>query len=305
MSSQPKPRPRPRPLLNAAIRSHSIPDLISALELARTTAPSTYDVFVNSALAQACRNNSPTLAIHILTREHALASALSPSSISCAPSIPLLETLIHCGYDINLQDKLDASSQGKRLLDWVTANPDLVAWLLEHGARVDGEQPETEQGLLPMPPPVMETCAAQGVPMSVQILRQGGAQWGQRSLHRAVESAAMAGVDPGREEPLAMDEEVEERRRADVMLRYLVEQQGLDVNAMDSEVPRVMYEGPPLNYAAKERRGAKVVRWLLEMGADPELKSLYDGCGALAKARSCKCEEVVSSLEAWERDKKT
>lgn len=114
----------------------------------------------------------------------------------------------------------------------------------------------------------------------------------------------MAGVDPGQEDPLASDEEAEERRRADVMLRYLVEEQGLNVNAMDSEVPRVMYEGPPLNYAAKERRGAKVVRWLLGKGADPQLKCLYNGCGALAMAKSCKCEDVVSLLEEWERHKR-
>ena len=251
----PQPKPRPRPLLNTAIRCSSISLLTSALDPARTTVPETYDEFLSSALLQACRNNSPTLAIHLLTHEEAPASVLDPPTVSCAPSIPLLETLVQRGWDINQQGKLDVSSQGKRLLDCVLAHPDLVAWLLDHGAHVDGEQPEPEQQIIRMPPPVLETCAAQGVTASVALLRRRGAQWGRRSLHRAVESAAMAGVDPGREDSLAEGGDAEERRRADAMLRYLVEEQGLDVNAMDSEVPRVTNEGPPLNYAAKEPRG--------------------------------------------------
>jgi hypothetical protein len=299
------PKPRPRALLSAAVQANSIPDLTSALEAARSASPDTYHDFLRWALIHTCRNRKPNLTIHLLTQENAPAEALDPHTVAQAASIPLLALLTNrYGWDINQQSSNDVEMKGQRVLDFSVREPQVVKWLLQHGATIDGAQSESdaETRLVQFPPPVLETCARSGCVESAKLFLKAGAKWSRRSLQQAVESAAMVGADPGNETPDEQDEEAEERVRADTMLRFMVEDQKLDVNELDTEIPRTSWYGTALIYASKEPRGAKVVKWLLEHGADPTIKSA-EGYQPLMLAKSCHgCEEVAKILEEWERN---
>ena len=52
-------------------------------------------------------------------------------------------------------------------------------------------------------------------------------------------------------------------------------------------------------YAATSRRGVEVVQWLLERGADPEIKDCWGNHDALNLAEFSKNEEVAQILRGW------
>lgn len=64
--------------------------------------------------------------------------------------------------------------------------------------------------------------------------------------------------------------------------------------------------GSPINYAAKQQKGAGVVKWLLEKGADPRIRSSYGGEDAMdeeAFARVYQCEESLEAIRKWKKSK--
>ncbi|KAF2175310.1 hypothetical protein K469DRAFT_702328 [Zopfia rhizophila CBS 207.26] len=315
-SSHPKPNPnRPRPLLNAAISENSIPKLESALNLARSTSPSTYDNFLDIAFCSAVSKGSIPLTTHLLKHENALVSHLSSLTISSSPSIPLLEVLLAHGWDINHQDRKDTLGKGKRLLDRVLQNEELVRWLVEHGARLDGEEQDLDR-LEDWPAPLLESCAALGSLSTFKFLQERGAKLGRRTLHRAAGAAAAVGAGPGAESTDSEgsrrgegdDDDAEYRQQRELILRYLVDELGLDVNQMDTDVPRGhLHYGSPLNYAAKEKNGIGVVKWLMAKGADPAIKSTDGGDLAMdaeGYAAAYKCEENLEAIREWMKNNK-
>lgn len=173
----------------------------------------------------------------------------------------------------------------------------MVRWLVDHGARVDNDGEEKVNDNTPGPRPLLETCAMVGSLSTFMFLQNCGAKLSRRTLHLTASAGAFIGADPGNllsaEVRYAAakedDEVIESRRNVEDILRYLVGDMKLDVNALDTDVPKgIHYCGTPLNYAAKEKRGAGVVRWLLENGADSAIKSLGgDGNPGMDGVHSC------------------
>ncbi|KAF2233961.1 hypothetical protein EV356DRAFT_533263 [Viridothelium virens] len=284
----------PRPLLHAATRSSSLHDLQSALNLARTQSPSTYPTFLRQALTATVRAGSAPLTAYLLDNKHAPLSTLSPGNIGLHPSIQLFETLVSRGFDA------------------------LVEWLLAHGARVDGGDAFVDgEGyeIEPRPAPLTESCAAMGSVRTWRRIRSAGARVGRRALHRAAGNAAAKGAfgrgDPSSEEESREDgerngggeEEVNEQRKRnrearEDMLRFLVDEEGLDVNRLDSDTGRAMHWGTPINYAAQQPKGAGVLLWLLDRGADPRIPGV-DGGDAFDNAKTSGSEEIMALLAKW------
>ena len=99
--------------------------------------------------------------------------------------------------------------------------------------------------------PILEVAAKHGAVETFKLLQEHGAPIRKRILHRAVEAAAWAKT-PDR---------LAQRM---VMVRYLVEEVGLDVNGMDEE-GRPNFYGTPVNYAAHSGGGKEVVEYLLQV----------------------------------------
>ncbi|KAF3042332.1 hypothetical protein E8E12_002382 [Didymella heteroderae] len=155
---------------------------------------------------------------------------------------------------------LHGQNKNQRLLDMARINELIVEKLLELDATVDHDFPE----------PVLETCARVGSLALFKLLRDRGAQMTKRLLHKAAQGAASVGADPSMTDRALTFRRLQDR--VDV-LRYLLEDYETDINELDDEigdpVGRFGYWGTPLSYAASEARGAKVVNWMLDRGADP------------------------------------
>ncbi|KAI1817202.1 ankyrin repeat-containing domain protein [Poronia punctata] len=191
----------------------------------------------------------------------------------------LIESLVSRGWDIDTRDESTSASpsDGKRLLEYFIrkryGKEHLARWIIdEKNAAVENTSTST----------ILETCASFGSVAMFKFLEKRGATLSPGTLHGAVETAASKGVDPDTD---ADDAE---------MLRYLVDERGLDVNVIDDNA------GTPICCAARWERGVAVVRWLLRKGADPDLED-KDGRDALEFAREGKCHEVLALLEDWKR----
>ena len=141
------------------------------------------------------------------------------------------------------------------LLSFAVPWPRLVRWCLAHGASVL-DPPD----LNPLwTRPLLEEAATYASLETFKLLQQHGAELTTRVLHRAVESAAYASGD-----------KVEDRI---AFVRYLIEEEGCDVNALDVEEGNQFpnHWGTPMAYAAhvshggEEGSGREVVRYLLEV----------------------------------------
>jgi hypothetical protein len=304
-------RPETRDAITAAIREDSVANLKPLLHIARSSTRPIYPVKIRQLLRSAVEHNALAVLIHVLENEDAPVSELSSFQISENVSLELLEVLLAHGWNINAQDEED----GKRLLDWMCHNEQMVRWLVDHGARVDNNGEEKVNGNTPRPRPLLETCARVGSLSTFMFLQDCGAKLSRRTLHLTASVGAFIGADPGnllsaevRHAAAKEDDEViESRRNVEDILRYLVSEMKLDVNALDTDVPKgINYSGTPLNYAAKEKRGAGVVRWLLENGADSAIKSLggdgNPGMDAKGYAEWMGCIRVLEALKAWKED---
>ncbi|KAF1952241.1 hypothetical protein CC80DRAFT_495572 [Byssothecium circinans] len=281
--------PSSEALLDAAIRNGSTSQLDEALWQA-TNSPDTFEDFASSALRQAAQSGSVTLTSHLLESEGVPVTALGPEHIASKPSIPLFETLLANGWDLNQASPKDNFHKGKRIIDRVLPSDDLVVWLVEHGAKVDGGEEEYESE--PRPPLLLESCAALGSVKTFKFLQSKGAKIGKRSLHAAVAEAAAIGADPSRS---SQEDGNRHKSNIEEVLRYLVDDQKLDVNALDSNIEKPRQEGPPLAYAVTQTNGAAVVRWLLEKGADPSIKRV-GGVDVKEKAEAYGISDILTAL---------
>jgi hypothetical protein len=91
------------------------------------------------------------------------------------------------------------------------------------------------------------------------------------------------------------------------MVRYLVEEVGLDVNALDQLEGSMLhsdnYWGTPLCYVAQSNPNfdcSAVLKYLLEKGADPRLITKPRGCNAVELAKREKNWRFVEIVEKWE-----
>ena len=294
--------PTPKQEIEGAILSDSLSRLSAALEHAEQRIRDNEELreVFESGLKFAVQQGKSTLALHIL-EEGAEITALSVLDVGYKPSIALWSFLKSYGYDFNQTGPRDSYFQGRSVIYTVTHDEKLVRWLIEEcGVRVDlGEE---DYWVQPRPPLLLQTCASIGSVESFKLIQERGAKVGRRTLHEAVKSAASGGYDPedtssdlkiasgnGTEEGdyersergIENLPEWEWKRNREGMLRYLVDELHLDVNALDTE--DVMSDGcrkpsswgRPLDYASKEAEenpiGGAVVRWLLKKGADPNI----------------------------------
>lgn len=85
------------------------------------------------------------------------------------------------------------------------------------------------------------------------------------------------------------------------MVRFLVEEEGLDVNRIDTEGQLPKNWGTPVTYAAKGKGGEDVVRYLLAKGADPRVMDCWGNHNALSLAEFYGNKDVVRVLMEWRK----
>lgn len=306
---------KPLALANIAIENNSIPQLKYALEQKLQTAgtgwPHAYTDFVRRNFRVALSHNMPEFVSYLLENEpdHVSTSLINESHLWNSASIPLLELLVSKGWDINRASPNRQLGVGERLMysPHVLGNEELVVWMVEHGARIDGGQTGLVQK---SSPPLLQNCAAHGSVKSFKFLREKGAKMGRRTLHMAVQMAACYGADPSSATAIAPQDGNQERglketrrHELEAMLRYLVDELRLDVNAVEIGRPEVY--GTPFNYAASEKKGARVVRWLLGKGAHPTWVNVWqDTRDAEAWAQTFGNEETEQLLQEWKNCEK-
>ncbi|KAI1370075.1 hypothetical protein F4677DRAFT_439390 [Hypoxylon crocopeplum] len=293
----------------SAVETNSVADLRESLSLAQEFLPkfdTDYIQFRDEVFSSVLSIHSLPLLTYMLDNEGVPISAVTPNSVFSWASKPLIEVLVTRGWDVNAQD--NSAFAGKRLIDYLIrtryGKEDLARWLVEEkGAAVDGGQDVPNHSRHAQPPPILETCAAFGTVSMLKFLEGKGAGPSRRMLHVAAEVAAGRGADPDSDHP-AQGPGADAKDASVEMLRYLVDERGLDVNGIDSGAPPGLANtswGTPLCYAARCRDGAPVVRWLLKKGADPSIKRPHSSMDALACAREAGCDEVLNVLEDWQR----
>ncbi len=167
-----------------------------------------------------------------------------------------------------------------RLLQLVCDDEPLARWCLDHGASVHDEHPDPYRS-----PPLLEVAASVGSVATFNLLRSRGAQLGRRTLHCAVRGAARS-----RDEP-------EQRLARMAMVKYLVDEVGLDVNALDTDSRMPNFWGTPLCYAVITGSDSEeVIRFLLARGADPLIKNCWGFHNALNMAESSKNHRLMELL---------
>ncbi|KAM0796498.1 hypothetical protein BDR22DRAFT_917731, partial [Usnea florida] len=215
--------------------------------------------------------------------------------------IGVLEVLVERGWDVNGGggDSPDPHPSSY-LIYQVSSSPPLVHWCLTHGAHTTYPTIEPHTPLLSHVASSSPPSTAPTSKMAVfKLLLEHGAKLGRRTLHMAVVSAA---------------------RRAEgnmELVRFLVEEMGCDVNAMD--VPEGErygnHYGTPINYVAHGRGDGSegeemVVRYLLELthdapssqkGANPEIKDCWDLCDAFGYAKLGN-KKVLEILSQWKQE---
>lgn len=157
-----------------------------------------------------------------------------------------------------------------------------MRWSLEHGASVE-EDPKADWFLCPT---LLETAARAGSLRTFKLLQDRGAKMGERTLHMAVGSAA---TSSGEDTRIRME-----------VVKYLVEELGIDVNQMDAEEKVPDRWGTPLCYAAKgypHDGGEVVTQYLLAKGADLYIKDIYGIHNAFTLAKGNKV--VTRVLKEW------
>lgn len=268
-----KPVP-PRRLINEGIRNGSTEDITRALQIDRTLLP--------YALSTAVWRGSVPLTSYLLNNEHAPVETLRVSSVLQEPTIELLDVLVSAGWDINQRSPSSGPGMVGRFLDGVVHDERIVRWCLEHGAEVsDSKESEDEYRYRPL-----TVLAAGAATVSCfKLIRAHGAQLGRKTLHKAVEGAAWCSS--------------ENRHERMAMLEYLVNEERLDVNQLDTDDQLAGHPGTPIMYAIDRESGAGVVTWLLEHGANPKAMDSSNSHDAFTLAERLGNEDVKSVLRQW------
>ncbi|KAI1343621.1 hypothetical protein F5Y15DRAFT_171147 [Xylariaceae sp. FL0016] len=292
----------------SAIEHESLSELQEALALAREFFPKLdmdYQGFREEVFRDILSRGPLDMVLHMLDKQGVPVSAVDPLSIHQWVTRPLVEALLARGWDINTQDSRAFREQ--RLIDYLVKarndKEELARWLVsEKGAHVNGPQLNLAHGPGFLSSPILEICAAFGTVPMFKFLEEHGAILSPRALHVSVDSAASEGVDPdSKSDSLDQTNKATSTKWRSEMLRYLVHERHLDVNALDTSA-RHENRGTPLNYAAHWQKGAPVVSWLLEMGANP---SICDPSGRDAEgfARESRCDKVLGVLEDWKKSR--
>ena len=264
-------------LVMKGCEENDIDTVSKAMAALMTQAPDKKDEILSFSVYTAVATGKPSVVEYLLDQEGAPMDTLCPSVVSTNSSIELLQILIDRGWDIN---QPDLQRRGEHLLQLVTYDINLVRWCLDHGAWVEDGHGDN----IPCPP-LLQSAAALGTVETWKLLRARGAQPGALMLHDAVWAAASARREGIDRLPVRME-----------MVKFLVEELKIDVNALDNDQPRPFFFGPPLAYAVKVRKcSMEVVQYLLEKGADPTIKDAH-GFDALRNAKYAQNDHVMEML---------
>ena len=267
-------------LIIKGCEANDIDAVSKAIAALVTQKPHKEDEILLFSVYTAVSQGKPSVVKYLLDEKDAPMDTLCPSIVSTTPSIELFQVLIDRGWDIN---QPDLQGSGERLLQLVAGDIDLVHWCLDHGATVE----DWHGDKFPCPP-VLQSAASLGTVETWKLLRARGAQPGRLMLHYAVSSAAAASRWDIDRLPVRME-----------MVKFLVEELKMDVNALDTETPHPLYYGPPLAYAVRVKKCREQVVWyLLEKGADPTIMDVF-GFDALMNAEYAQNEHVAEMLRKW------
>ncbi|PSS20716.1 hypothetical protein M430DRAFT_34902 [Amorphotheca resinae ATCC 22711] len=269
--------PSSRAIIADGCGTEDIAEVSRALLAASSSGLQKYQQLLYLSLTRAVYRGQADVVRYLIEQKGAPLDSLFPLKVASSPSIELFQVLVDNGWDINRS----GAGRGKRLLQLVCHDESLVRWCLDHGASVDGLHVDPY-----ISPPLLETVASNGTVPIFTLLHSRGAQLGPRTLHCAVASASSSSLECL---PTRM-----------AMVEYLVDNLGLDVNALDTDGQLPNHWGTPLCYAAKYQRGSKeVVRFLLSRGADPSIKDCWGIHDAFSFAEFTKNFTVLEALREW------
>jgi hypothetical protein len=277
----PEKRVSHQTIIRDGIEADDVGEVSRGLELAASRKRKDTQLLL-STLIKSVNDGSLKVMRYMIEEEQGPLDRIEPGNILRCPleKMPeMLQILVDNGWDINQNDPDNGEGPGKCLLQHVCYNESIVRWCVDHGAKVQGIYTHFYHA-----PPILECVARSGTISTFKLLRSLGAEIGPRTLHQAVEGA---GYDSG--------------PRFE-MVKYCVEELGLDVNAMDSMEDRPDHWGTPLCYATHWASGGRdIVRYLLDHGADPSLPSpRTPHLDAFGNAKLSHNSEIMEVLEEWE-----
>ncbi|KAF2855393.1 hypothetical protein T440DRAFT_504062 [Plenodomus tracheiphilus IPT5] len=230
----------------------------------------------------------------------------------------ILEILLAHGWDINYRQVSTSGPDAEPFMWHIVKDGDLVTWCLEHGASVfPRNQEPLRVGVLTQSQrscrQILDCAAGYATITTFELLRSKGAPLGWRTLHLAVQTAALAADRLEKREDedciLKKPESKEGQfngnhsdaarnyaERMD-MVRHLIDTVGLDVNGLDHPAGRTPggCMGPPICYVATLsglRGSTRELTWLLlDRGADP--------APGLEEAGYTDHETFAGDVEAW------
>lgn len=229
------------------------------------------------------QNRSP---FYLLDTTNADLGATTPER----PSVEMYEWFSAYTHELT---QVYRQNEHRRLVDMARTNELIVVKLLELDATVEHDFPE----------PVLETCARVGSLALFKLLQDRGTQMTKRVLHKAAQGAASVGADSS----MTYRSLTLKRFQNQVdVLHYLLSDYKRDINDLDDDigdpVGRFGYWGTALNYAASEARGAKVVSWMLDRGADPRTGKAGGKFDAVWAAKFQGNFEVLFEVKRWTAD---
>ncbi|KAM0144617.1 hypothetical protein ACHAP3_000647 [Botrytis cinerea] len=225
--------------------------------------------FLNHGLNLALKMGNDEVSRHLLSSGAPIAR-ITPAQILSAPSsrqIPLFEILFEYGWTPN-----DPGFYGRVLLPEIVTNLPLLRWFLSHGANPNFGAQRLNHDRLGGPDvdscTTLESAARKTDVETVRLLLEHGAKIENGfPLHSAAGSCP-PGANP-HVAPVTPSTEFDIGR---VPVMELLISHGADVN--QKEESRHMIPGYPIVYAVMAG-AVERVHWLLEHGANPELRGSY------------------------------
>ena len=277
------------PTLESACHQGSLSKVQSIV----STIPARTPFFLQAGLATALRTGKVDIASYLLA-EGATILGETPKYVFSAPQdqqLPLFEVLVSYGWTVNTP-----GFRGEVLLPTVVSNPLMLRWFLDHGADPNLAEQRYYSDVTGGPDAdhcaALEIAAEEGNVEAARLLLENGAK-----LEYGYPLQIAAGVCQEGTNPYFPDvTPTEDFDRSRIPVMSLLVEQGADVNqelksrhmVATHAVTRAVLAG------AVER-----VRWLLEHGADPELKGPYGS--VVSYARSMRGEEMKQVINQWMR----
>ena len=298
----------PRRLALEACKADDVSLMAQAILLASSPeSRDTVQEVIRASLRRSVASSATRVLSYLLDDQGADVSAISGGTIasvsseeSVEPSREVLEILLAHGWDIDSRDR----NIGWPLLWYAVRYPDLLAWCLAHGASVylPGDTPPRDANGIGQVPRIslLEYVAEAGTVATFELLRARGAPFHRRTLHRAVEYAAIYAPPYDSARTSRFEERMD-------MVRHLVDTLGLDVNAEDGW-PGKPY-ATPLYYVASYNNGkdaSELIWFLLDHGADPNYVYTFRGekvSSVLEQAEANRYTRFLEAVQEWQTRK--